>query len=871
MAFEIHCTACGEAIRVATFFPGKRVRCPNEACGAYHTLPEEHPAPEPLAPPIFPVPPPLPPVGEHRDRPDVNAAPPLPVAPNAIAGTVTPGLAVPPVTERPSRTAPPVTHSTGTVLPIVASATHPVSIPTTPVATAKSSETSTEPARPRPAARSRAVAIGRRGSFWPTVNLVCVLALVGTVAYFVGQNSASDDDPFEDFEPRTAQSQPVADSPTSTAPASSASFAAPKAAASLPGDSVAAVPVTAVPVTAAPVTAVPVTEAAAAPMAVAPPIARPVLKLTDLAQLAAASVVQVNVKRGGEEWLGSGFAVGDGRTVITNFHVIEGIAEAVVTRADRRTLPVEGFLAIAPERDLAVLRIISAEPLPALPLCAGTPAPGQEVATFGSPLGFANTITNGIVSGLRTAEEMRDLFETPRAYPPEMEWVQTSAPISKGNSGGPLLNLRGEVVGINTLSLSSMGGESLFFAVSVQELRRLLEHTADTRPFADLPAAKPVSMAASIPAAPPLPVEPQDRPEVKAVLKLEVLMDIYRRRTQLLREKDVIEKEAASLNSDLKDVNIRLAPIVREGRQIEQSLNNISQQMQNATDEGVRSRLDTQRELLSIRYEGLTTRANLLGNDAQRINGRLQELGKEAVRVQEQADKLRFEWLAATDPFGKWSRGEHEQALKTLTEWVGLDSACAFAYAARGFSYYGLGQFGDSLQDFERALKFDRTLNVALAGRAMALHKLDEKGRSRIEFKKALSVDTKTTFTTFCQAQIFADDRDWKKAIAYFRKSLESNDALCQHHLARLLAACPEEKYRKGDEAVKLAESACRLSNWKVWMYVDTLAAAYAETGDFVRAYEMQNRAAELAPPDAKAECLARRQQYSEHRPLRLP
>ena len=85
---------------------------------------------------------------------------------------------------------------------------------------------------------------------------------------------------------------------------------------------------------------------------------------------------------------------------------------------------------------------------------------GEEVVAIGNPLGLELTVSNGILSGVRTSKEQGGKF------------LQTTAPISPGSSGGPLFNMLGEVVGINTMYLE--GGENLNFAIPVNDAKRLL-------------------------------------------------------------------------------------------------------------------------------------------------------------------------------------------------------------------------------------------------------------------------------------------------------------------------------------------------------------------------------------------------------------
>ena len=159
--------------------------------------------------------------------------------------------------------------------------------------------------------------------------------------------------------------------------------------------------------------------------------------------------------------LGSGFLVGSDGAIVTNYHVIKTGNVAVVKFPDGTILPVDGVLAIDKFHDLAIIKI-HGKPFPTLTLGNSDQIQvGEEVVAIGNPLGLELTVSNGILSGVRITKE-------------EDKFLQTTAPISHGSSGGPLFNMFGEVVGVNTLYLE--GGESLNFAIPVNDVKNLLHN-----------------------------------------------------------------------------------------------------------------------------------------------------------------------------------------------------------------------------------------------------------------------------------------------------------------------------------------------------------------------------------------------------------
>jgi S1-C subfamily serine protease len=175
---------------------------------------------------------------------------------------------------------------------------------------------------------------------------------------------------------------------------------------------------------------------------------------------------------------GSGVIVdGDRGFVITNFHVVRNSTAIQVTLKDGRKYPAEP-LGVAPDLDLAVLRI-GARGLPTLPLGdSGKLEVGDYVVAIGNPFGLGQTVTSGIVSATNR----------PLGQGDSRRFIQTDAPINPGNSGGALLNLHGELIGINsalfspTTSESSAGNVGIGFAIPSNVVKQVLAEAEKARP-----------------------------------------------------------------------------------------------------------------------------------------------------------------------------------------------------------------------------------------------------------------------------------------------------------------------------------------------------------------------------------------------------
>src|SRR6056297_1217148 len=155
---------------------------------------------------------------------------------------------------------------------------------------------------------------------------------------------------------------------------------------------------------------------------------------------------------------GSGFIVRENGLVVTNHHVIEDADEIIVRLSDRREFVAE-LVGSDAEPDVAVLRI-DADDLPTLSFGdSSTLRPGEWVIAIGSPFQFEQSVTAGIVSALGRSQARQQ-------YVP---FIQSDVAINRGNSGGPLIDRDGEVVGINSWILSSSGGNiGLSFSIPIE-------------------------------------------------------------------------------------------------------------------------------------------------------------------------------------------------------------------------------------------------------------------------------------------------------------------------------------------------------------------------------------------------------------------
>jgi len=169
-----------------------------------------------------------------------------------------------------------------------------------------------------------------------------------------------------------------------------------------------------------------------------------------------------------EKGTGSGFIISPDGRILTNFHVISGGSQLTVTLANKKQYKAH-LLGRDPRNDLALIKIEPRDSLPVLKLGDSDPLQvGQKVLAIGNPFGLEGTLTTGVVSSL--GRSIQD--ENGRALE---GMIQTDAAINFGNSGGPLLDSHGNVIGINTAIYGSQGSIGIGFAMPVNRAKAMLD------------------------------------------------------------------------------------------------------------------------------------------------------------------------------------------------------------------------------------------------------------------------------------------------------------------------------------------------------------------------------------------------------------
>ncbi len=203
---------------------------------------------------------------------------------------------------------------------------------------------------------------------------------------------------------------------------------------------------------------------------------QPIVATFDVGKIAAdarsaVALIAVQDKTGKTVKVGTGFFVAADGTLVTNAHVLEGAVTAEAKLENGAAYNILGVLKVAIEKDLVIAKV-DAKKVPFLRIATGAlPEAGTRVVVVGSPFGLEGSVSEGIISGQRTAK-------------PDDEWLQITAAISPGSSGSPVIDPQGNVVGVATFIVAK--GQSVNFARPAEYISQLLSQLTPTTEAAPL-------------------------------------------------------------------------------------------------------------------------------------------------------------------------------------------------------------------------------------------------------------------------------------------------------------------------------------------------------------------------------------------------
>ena len=401
----------------------------------------------------------------------------------------------------------------------------------------------------------------------------------------------------------------------------------------------------------------------------------------ELAQKALAATVSLEMQDENGDTLkrGSGFFVRRG-LIATNFHVIDGAAKGYAKLVNTATTyPIEGVTAANEANDLALLKV-SAHGINPLDLGKSDAVQiGETVYVAGNPLGLEGTSSDGIISGRRDSAGKK-------------ERLQMTAPISPGSSGGPVLNRKGEVIGVSTSLYNPLFGQNLNFAVPSKALQALLAQSGRPKPLSYRAAASYF--------------------------------------TYLLRGQERIL--SGDFEGALREFThaIRLDPDDAGGYFL-RGITKAALRKHSAAivdyDEAIR--LDST-DALAYVYRGIAKR----------------RLGRYSAAILDYDEAIR---LDPNDALAYYNRGiakrnlgQHSAAIVDYDEAIRLDSTDASAYYNRGIAKRNLGQHSAAIADYNAAIRLDTNDALAYHNRGYDKAQLGQHSAAILDYDEAIRLDS---------------------------------------------------------------------------------------------------------------------------------
>jgi tetratricopeptide (TPR) repeat protein len=219
------------------------------------------------------------------------------------------------------------------------------------------------------------------------------------------------------------------------------------------------------------------------------------------------------------------------------------------------------------------------------------------------------------------------------------------------------------------------------------------------------------------------------------------------------------------------------------------------------------------------------------------------------------------------------AKGDFDSAIEDFTKAIQLDPRNAEAFARRGHCQQSKTEIEKAIQDFNEAIRLEPSKPQWFTYRADVYKAKNDTARAAKDYDEAIRLAPNNSRWYYVRGLFHADNKEYAKATADFEKALQLNpkDAFPLEEFAWLLATCPDARFRKGKLAVEYAKTACELRGNDAHS-LDTLAAAYAEIGNFREAVTWQNKALESPAYDKEYEGrpTKRLKLYEQGKPYRL-
>jgi len=239
----------------------------------------------------------------------------------------------------------------------------------------------------------------------------------------------------------------------------------------------------------------------------------------------------------------------------------------------------------------------------------------------------------------------------------------------------------------------------------------------------------------------------------------------------------------------------------------------------------------------------------------------------EAIRIDP-----KFAWAYTSRGFAWSDKKEYDKAIADHTEAIRIDPNNPSAYSHRGLAWSFKEDYDKAIADFTEAIRIDPNNPLAYSNRGLAWSYKQEYDKAITDFTEAIRIDPKSAWAHKSRGFAWSNKNEYDKAIADHTEAIridpESPDSY--NFRAWIWATCPEPKHRDGKKAVESATRACELTEWNAPNYLETLAAACAEAGDFESAVKWQTKANALrADPEGRTAGESRLKLYQEKKTYR--
>jgi tetratricopeptide (TPR) repeat protein len=219
------------------------------------------------------------------------------------------------------------------------------------------------------------------------------------------------------------------------------------------------------------------------------------------------------------------------------------------------------------------------------------------------------------------------------------------------------------------------------------------------------------------------------------------------------------------------------------------------------------------------------------------------------------------------------AKKDYDRAFADYGEAIRIKPRDPVAYNARGSLHYARKDYNKAIADYSDAIRIDPKYAFAYNNRGAAYEVTQDYDRALVDYSEAIRLNPNYANAFFNRGDVHRKQKNYEKAVADYSEAvrLEPKSASSLNALAWLLATCPKDGVRDGKRAVELATKACELSAWKGASYLETLASAHAECGDFKEAIKWETKALELGFDDKDAVERARQRLrlFEEGKPYR--